>query len=168
MLPKKGRKKTHKFTKEDFTKLSTEERRMRGRISTLRRMIKKRETDIEELMKPIQKKRKEIKNFKDDLSEITETFKNSNYNFPKFRVEGYTIVKGKDENGDDKYHSYYRGVWYVNSKKKQMYLGSEKSVWEKVKTKFPNSFKKDESIEKFFLNELQMKFWKDEYEDFKK
>ena len=44
----------------------------------------------------------------------------------------------------------------------------EESVWKKVKTKFPNSFKKDESIEEFFLNELQMKFWKDEYEDFKK
>ena len=158
MSTKSGRPKTHKFNSEDFKKLSNEERRMRGRISTFRRMIKKRESDIEELMKPIQKKRKEIKNFKDDLSEITETFKNSNYNFPKFRVEGYSVMKG----------NYYRGVWYVNSKKKQMYLGSEESVWKKVKTKFPNSFKKDESIEEFFLNELQMKFWKEEYEDFKK
>ena len=103
MLPKKGRKKTHKFNSEDFKKLSTEERRLRGKISTLRRMIKKRESEIEELMKPILKKRKEIKKIQTELSEITETFKNSNYNFPKFRVEGYTIVKGKDENGDDKF-----------------------------------------------------------------
>jgi seryl-tRNA synthetase len=168
MSNKSGRPKTHKFNSEDFKKLSTEERRLRGRISTLRRMIKKRESDIEELMKPILKKRKEIKKIQTELSEITEVFNTSNYNFPKFRVEGYTIVKGKDENGNDKYHSYYRGVWYVNSKKKQMYLGSEKSVWEKVKTKFPNSYKKDESILDFFLNELQMKFWNDEYEDFKK
>ena len=158
MSTKSGRPKTHKFNSEDFKKLSTEERRMRGRISTLRRMIKKRESDIEELMKPILKKRKEIKKIQTELSEITETFKNSNYNFPKFRIEGY-ISKGR---------SYYRGVWYVNSKKKQMYLGSEESVWKKVKTKFPNSYKKDESILDFFLNELQMKFWKDEYEDFKK
>ena len=61
MLPKRGRKKTETFNSEDFSKLSTEERRLRGKISTLRRMIKKRESDIEELMKPILKKRKEIK-----------------------------------------------------------------------------------------------------------
>lgn len=168
MLPKRGRKKTETFNSVDFSKLSTEERRLRGKISTLRRMIKKRESDIEELMKPILKKRKEIKNIKNELSEITEVFNTSNYNFPKFRVEGYSVMKGKDKNGNDKYHSYYRGVWYVNSKKKQMYIGSEESVWKKVKTKFPNSFKKDESILDFFLNELQMKFWKEEYEDFKK
>ena len=74
---------------EDFKKLSNEERRMRGRISTLRRMIKKRESDIEELMKPILKKRKEIKKIQTELSEITEVFNTSNYNFPKFRIEGY-------------------------------------------------------------------------------
>ena len=89
MSTKSGRPKTHKFNSEDFKKLSNEERRMRGRISTLRRMIKKRESDIEELMKPILKKRKEIKKIQTELSEITEVFNTSNYNFPKFRIEGY-------------------------------------------------------------------------------
>jgi len=158
MSPKMGRPKTKDFSSEKFQELSREERQLRGKISTLRRMIKKRELDIQELMKPIQKKRNEIKKIQDELSEITQRFENSTYNFPKFRIEGY-ISKGS---------SYYRGVWYVNSKKKQMYLGSEKSVWEKVKTKFPNTYKKDESILDFFLNELQMKFWKDEYEDSQK
>ena len=112
MSPKMGRPKTKDFSSEKFQELSREERQLRGKISTLRRMIKKRELDIQELMKPIQKKRNEIKKIQDELSEITQRFENSDFNFPSFRVEGY-ISKGK---------SYYRGVWYVNSKKKQMYL----------------------------------------------
>lgn len=159
MLPKRGRKKTETFNSEDFSKLSTEERRLRGKISTLRRMIKKRESDIEELMKPILKKRKEIKNIKNELSEITETFKNSNYNFPKFEIEEY----------DNKGNGYYRCRWYVNSKKKQKYLGSEKSVWDRVGiTKDIPYKKRNEMILNYFLKDVQMKFWKDEYEDFKK
>ena len=157
MSPKMGRPKTKDFSSEKFQELSREERQLRGKISTLRRMIKKRELDIQELMKPIQKKRNEIKKIQDELSEITQRFENSDFNFSSFRVEGY-ISKGK---------SYYRGVWYVNSKKKQMYLGSEESVWKRVKTKHPRSYKKDEKILDFFLNELQMKFWNEEYKDSK-
>jgi hypothetical protein len=45
MRPKKGRPKLHKFSSEEFQKLSKEERQLRGRISTLKRMIMKRESD---------------------------------------------------------------------------------------------------------------------------
>ena len=163
MSNKSGRPKTHKFNSEDFKKLSTEERRLRGRISTLRRMIKKRESDIEELMKPILKKRKEIKKIQTELYEITEVFNTSNYNFPKFRIEGYI---SKDR-------SYYRGVWYVNGKKKQKYLGSETKIHSLIKSSTKgfdslNQVEKNKKILEHFLPSFQLDFWNKEYEDFKK
>ena len=83
MSPKMGRPKTKDFSSEKFQELSREERQLRGKISTLRRMIKKRELDIQELMKPIQKKLNEIKKIQDELSEITQRFENSDFNFPR-------------------------------------------------------------------------------------
>lgn len=155
MSPKMGRPKTKDFSPEKFQKLSREERQLRGRISTLKRMIKKREIEIQELMKPIQKKRNEITEIQDELDGITKKFQNSDFKFPSFRIEGY-ISKGK---------SYYRGVWYVNSKKKQLYLGSEEKVWETVGIT-DTTLDKDEKILNFYLKELQMKFWNEEYREF--
>ena len=109
-----GRKRSVDYSPKEFEKLSTEERRMRGRLSTLKRMIKKREDDIDELMKPILKKKEEIKKFSEELDGLKNSIKDLGFDFPTFRVEPFT-TKGRD---------YYRGVWYVNGKKKQKYLGS--------------------------------------------
>ena len=157
-----GRKKSMDFSPKEFEKLSTEERRMRGRLSTLKRKIKKREDDINELMKPILKKKEEIKKFSLELDELKNSIKDLGFDFPTFRVEPFT-TKGKD---------YYRGVWYVNGKKKQKYLGSEDKIHQLVKKKF-REFEsltyneKTEKILEFFLPQFQLDYWSKEYEDFK-
>ena len=99
-----GRKRSVDYSPKEFEKLSTEERRMRGRLSTIKRMIKKREDDIDELMKPILKKKEEIKKFSEELDGLKNSIKDLGFDFPTFRVEPFT-TKGRD---------YYRGVWYVN------------------------------------------------------
>ena len=157
-----GRKKSVDYSPKEFEKLSTEERRMRGRLSTLKRMIKKREDDINELMKPILKKKEEIKKYSLELDELKNSIKDLGFDFPTFRVEPFT-TKGKD---------YYRGVWYVNGKKKQKYLGSEDKVHQLVKKKFRGfeSLSYDEKSEKileYYLPQFQLDFWSKEYEDFK-
>ena len=168
MRPKKGRPKLHNFSSDEFQKLSTEERQLRGRISTLRRMIKKRESDIDELkpsimkevnklMKPIHKREGEIQKCLEEIEQITENINDNYYEFPSFRIEGYTM-KGQ---------SYYRGVWYVDSKKKQLYLGSEKNVLKRVNEKYPkvtDPFKELDKVLDVYLKDLQMRYWKDEYE----
>ena len=157
-----GRKKSVDYSPKEFEKLSTEERRMRGRLSTLKRMIKKREDDINELMKPILKKKEEIKKFNLEIDELKNSIKDLGFDFPTFRVEPFT-TKGKD---------YYRGVWYVNGKKKQKYLGSEDKIHQMVKKKF-RGFEsltyneKSEKVLEFFLPQFQLDFWNKEYEDFK-
>ena len=55
-----GRSKTNDFQSEEFQKLSREERQIRGRLSTLKRMIKTREEKIEVLLKPIEILQNEI------------------------------------------------------------------------------------------------------------
>lgn len=157
-----GRKKSVDYSPKEFEKLSTEERRLRGRLSTLKRMIKKRKDDINELMKPILKKKEEIKKFNLEMDKLKNSIKDLGFDFPTFRVEPFT-TKGKD---------YYRGVWYVNGKKKQKYLGSEDKIHQMVKKKF-RGFEsltyneKSEKVLEFFLPQFQLDFWNKEYEDFK-
>ncbi|MDB4715780.1 hypothetical protein OAF23_06650, partial [Flavobacteriaceae bacterium] len=109
----------------------------------------------------------------EELGELKTQIKELGVEFPTFRVEEFSIKKGKDENGDDKYHSYYRGVWYVNSKKKQLYMGSEKKIQERMNEvidgfdKLPQS-QKNEKILEVYLPEFQLNFWEKEYEEFKK
>lgn len=168
-----GRPKEHLFSPEDFQKLSREERQLRGRMSTLKRMIEKREGEIEnlkpsimkevnKLMKPISKREKEIKDCKEEIEQLKTQIQSFDFEFPSFRVENYSNGGG----------DYYRGVWYVNSKKYQLYLGSEKKVVQRVKSVHPDydSKKYDEKmklVEDVYLNDLQLKYWKDQYGEFK-
>ena len=96
------------------------------------------------------------------MDELKNSIKDLGFDFPTFRVEPFT-TKGKD---------YYRGVWYVNGKKKQKYLGSEDKVHQLVKKKFRGfeSLSYDEKSEKileYYLPQFQLDFWSKEYEDFK-
>ena len=151
-----GRSKSMDFSPEEFQKLSREERQLRGRMSSLLRMIKWREETIEELMKPVKIKLKEIEEIKVEFESLKGQIKNMGFDFPSFRVESY-ITKGK---------SYYRGVWYVDSKKFQHYIGSEKSVQQIVWEKYPN-VKVDVEFDKVldcFLEDLQLSYWNKQYE----
>lgn len=157
----KGRPKSKDFTPEEFENLSREERQLRGRMSTLKRMMKRREEKIEELMKPVHKLQEEINNIKSELDELKMSIKDMGFNFPSFRVESF-YTKGKP---------YWRGVWYMNGKKKQKYLGSEEKVFSLVGSKFRGfskllSKQREKKIYEYFLPELQLEFWKKQYEDF--
>lgn len=158
-----GRKKSMDYTPQEFEKLSTKERRLRGRLSTLKRMLTKREDDIVELMKPILKKEKEIEDIKKEMDELKNSIKDMGFDFPTFRVEDF-LTKGKP---------YYRGVWYINSKKKQKYLGSESKIHKLVGDKVRGfdsltQSDKNEKILEFFLPQFQLDYWNKEYEEFKK
>lgn len=151
------------YSPEEFNNLSTEERRLRGRLSTLKRMISKREGDIEELMKPILKKQEEIKNLVKEMDELKNSIKDMGLDFPTFRVEEFPL-KGK---------SYLRGVWYVNGKKKQKYLGSTIKVRKTLNLKVDDEesgmlSNELEKVLEHFLPSFQLDFWNKEYEDFKK
>ena len=169
----KGRPQSMNYSPKEFQELSREERVLRGRISTLKKMIQRREDKIDELMKPVLKKKSEVNSLKEELGELKNQIKELGVEFPTFRVEEFSIKKGKDENGDDKHHSYYRGVWYVNSKKKQLYMGSEKKIQDRMNElidgfdKLPTS-QKNEKILEVYLPEFQLNFWEKEYEEFKK
>ena len=93
----------------------------------------------------------------EEIEQITENINDNYYEFPSFQIEGYTM-KGQ---------SYYRGRWYVDSKKKQLYLGSEKNVLKRVNEKYPNvtdPYKELDKVLDVYLKDLQMRYWKDEYE----
>jgi len=74
----------------DFNKLSKEERQLRGRLSTLMRMIKKREDKVEKLYEPIKKLKDEIGELKSEMTELKSKIKNQEFSFPSFRIEEYT------------------------------------------------------------------------------
>jgi polyhydroxyalkanoate synthesis regulator phasin len=114
-------------------------------------------------MKPVLKKKSEVNSLKEELGELKTQIKELGVEFPTFRVEDF-FLKGK---------TYYRGVWYVNSKKKQLYMGSEKKVQNRMNEvidgfdKLPQS-QKNEKILEVYLPEFQLNFWEKEYEEFKK
>ena len=155
-----GRSKTNDFQSEEFQKLSREERQIRGRLSTLKRMIKTREEKIVVLLKPIEILQNEIFGIEEEVKLLKEKIKGMGFDFPSFRIEEY----GPNMN------TYYRGVWYVNSKKKQLYLGNEKKVIEKTRLVYPEieSNKGDEKlnlIRDVYLKDLQLEYWNKQYED---
>jgi len=157
-----GRKKTVDFESPDFDTLSKDERRIRGRMSTLTRMIEERRRKLTDLMKPVHSLKNEIKKCEVELDELKSDTVRSVVT-PKFRVEGFEL-KG---------HFYVRGVWYVNSKKYQLYLGSESEVDKVMRGKYPkyDSLKYDEKNKlrfEYFLPELKLSYWKKNYQTEKK
>ena len=158
-----GRPQTVNYSPNEFLELSREERLLRGRISTLKKMIQRRVDKIDELMKPVLKTKSEVNSLKEELSGLKTQIKELGVEFPTFRVEDF-FLKGK---------TYYRGGWYVNSKKKQLYMGSEKKVHDRLE-KVVNGFgklkqlKKNEKILEVYLPEFQLNYWEKEYEEFKK
>jgi seryl-tRNA synthetase len=166
-----GRPKTKDFTPQKFQKLSTEERQIRGRMSTLNRMIKSRKDKINELLKPINKLESEIDGIESELIELKNKIHNMGFDFPKFRIESFNF---KTKN------SYYRGVWYVNSKKNQLYIGTETTVHTHLCSIHPDfklltpengikQFKllipedRIELIFKEYESQLQLKYWENQY-----
>jgi seryl-tRNA synthetase len=159
----KGRPQSVNYSPKEFQELSREERVLRGRISTLKKMIQRREDKIDELMKPVLKKKSEVNSLKEELGELKNQIKELGVEFPTFRVEEFP-TKGK---------YYVRGVWYVKGIKKQKYLGSTIQIRKELKIKVDDETKglskvELDKIEEHFLPQLQLNFWEKEYEEFKK
>ena len=159
----KGRPQSVNYSPKEFQELSREERVLRGRISTLKKMIQRREDKINELMKPVLKKKLEVSSLKEELGELKTQIKELGVEFPTFRVEEFP-TKGK---------YYVRGVWYVKGIKKQKYLGSTIQIRKELKIKVDDETKglskvELDKIEEHFLPQLQLNFWEKEYEEFKK
>ena len=159
----KGRPQSVNFSPKEFQELSREERVLRGRISTLKKMIQRREDKIDELMKPVLKKKSEVNSLKEELGELKNQIKELGVEFPTFRVEEFP-TKGK---------YYVRGVWYVKGIKKQKYLGSTIQIRKELKIKVDDETKglskvELDKIEEHFLPQLQLNFWEKEYEELKK
>ena len=159
----KGRPQSVNYSPKEFQELSREERVLRGRIFTLKKMIQRREDKIDELMKPVLKKKSEVNSLKEELGELKTQIKELGVEFPTFRVEEFP-TKGK---------YYVRGVWYVKGIKKQKYLGSTIQIRKELKIKVDDETKglskfELDKIEEHFLPQLQLNFWEKEYEEFKK
>jgi uncharacterized protein (UPF0335 family) len=151
----KGRPKSMDYTPEQFHELSKEERQLRMKLSELKEKIKRREGKLKELMNPIHRLQNEIDSFRKEMDELKNSIKDMGFDFPTFRTETFMT---KD-------NPYWRGVWYVNGKKKQKYLGTEKKVFSLVGSTvegFDNlSIKqKEELIRDYYLPELQLEYWK--------
>lgn len=158
-----GRRKTSDFTPPDFEKLSREERQIRGRLATLRRMIEVRKKRIVELQKPITSLRVTIEKCEVELEDLKSKMDDKDFIFPTFRVEDYRL-KGR---------SYVRGVWYVKSKKQQFYIGNESDVRNELKKRYSDfdSFTVEEKRKRrfdFYLPQLQLDFWRKEYSNEKR
>lgn len=103
MSPKMGRPKTKDFSSEKFQELSREERQLRGRMSTLKRMIEKREGEIEnlkpsimkevnKLMKPISRREKEIKDCREEIDQLKN--KIQSLEFKDLTIQGISYECG--------------------------------------------------------------------------
>ena len=150
-----GKNQSMNFSPNEFQEISMKERQLRKKMSSIREMIQTREEKIDDLMKPVLKKKNEVSSLKEKLVEIKLQIKELGVNFPTFRVEHFTL-KGR---------TYYRGVWYVNSRKNQLYIGSEKKVHERMSdiigdfNQLSQNYKNLKILE-IYLPELQMNFWK--------
>lgn len=156
----KGRPKSMDYSPEEFKNLSKEERQLRMKLSELKEKIRRREGKVEEWMIPIKRLQNEISSFKKEIEDLKTSIKDMGFEFPTFRVESF-VTKG---------NSYWRGVWYVNGKKKQKYLGSEEKVFSLVNSTVKGfdvlkSKQKEEKIFEYFLPDLQLEFWKEQHKE---
>lgn len=150
-----GKNQSMNFSPNEFQEISMKERQLRKKMSSIREMIHTREEKIDDLMKPVLKKKDEVRSLKEELVEIKLQIKELGFDFPTFRVEVFKL-KGR---------TYYRSVWYFNSKKYQLYIGSEKKIHERMNEVIGDfnqlsQNSKNLKILEVYLPELQMNFWK--------
>ena len=139
------------LSKEEFLKLSDEERILRGTLSTKIRMISKRKSKISKL-------KEEIKKLEMEKDELKERINDLGVDFPTFDVQRYD-VKGIE---------YMRGVWYRNGKKEQKHLGSSELIESQMNSLYDDysgllKSKRDMRIKEHFLPTLKVLYWEKEY-----
>lgn len=146
------RPRTQTFTPLEWEKLTDTEKQLRGELATIKRSIKVREERIK-------KNKEEKKALEKRLEDLTKKMKAIGLYFPNITIEEYQV---KDR-------WYFRGVYSVEGKKQQAYLGSRVKVFKELEEKEAgfNDMKNRERtkiITEYLEPRVKLHYWNNQYE----
>jgi hypothetical protein len=164
-----GRKPIHTYVPKEFGTLSKEERRIRGEMSTILRMKKRREEKILKLKEEISLIEKDIQKVDTKFKKLIKEMNTEGFQFPKFSLilelnQTKTIEKGR-----------FRVEYTINKKREKLDIGTFEYVMRRmivVSPKFKNEYLEhssevhDELIMEVFRHDIQMMYWEKEYQRF--
>jgi hypothetical protein len=164
-----GRKPIHTYVPNEFGTLSKEERRIRGEMSTILRMKKRREEKILKLKEEISLIEKDIQKVDTKFKKLIKEMNTEGFQFPKFSLilelnQTKTIEKGR-----------FRVEYTINKKREKLDIGTFEYVMRRmivVSPKFKNEYLEhssevhDELIMEVFRHDIQMMYWEKEYQRF--
>jgi len=164
-----GRKPIHTYVPKEFGTLSKEERRIRGEMSTILRMKKRREEKIMKLKEEISLIEKDIQKVETKFKKLIKEMNTEGFQFPKFSLilelnQTKTIEKGR-----------FRVEYTINKKREKLDIGTFDYVMRRmivVSPKFKTEYLKNPSENKHeiilmeFINDIQMMYWEKEYQRF--
>ena len=162
-----GRKPIHTYVPKEFGTLSKEERRIRGEMSTILRMKKRREEKIMKLKEEISLIEKDIQKVETKFKKLIKEMNTEGFQFPKFSLilelnQTKTIEKGR-----------FRVEYTINKKREKLDIGTFEYVMRRmivVSSEFQKKYLEhssevhDEQIMKEFRNDIQMMYWEKEYQ----
>jgi len=162
-----GRKPIHTYVPKEFGTLSKEERRIRGEMSTILRMKKRREEKIMKLKEEISLIEKDIQKVDTKFKRLIKEMNTEGFQFPKFSLilelnQTKTIEKGR-----------FRVEYTINKKREKLDIGTFDYVMRRmivVSPKFKTEYLKNPSENKHeiilreFINDIQMMYWEKEYQ----
>ena len=164
-----GRKPIHTYVPKEFGTLSKEERRIRGEMSTILRMKKRREEKIMKLKEEISLIEKDIQKVDTKFKKLIKEMNTEGFQFPKFSLilelnQTKTIEKGR-----------FRVEYTINKKREKLDIGTFEYVMRRmivVSSEFQNEYLEhsseihDKSIMEVFRQDIQMMYWEKEYQRF--
>jgi hypothetical protein len=162
-----GRKPIHTYVPKEFGILSKEERRIRGEMSTILRMKKRREEKIMKLKEEISLIEKDIQKVDTKFKKLIKEMNTEGFQFPKFSLilelnQTKIIEKGR-----------FRVEYTINKKREKLDIGTFEYVMRRmivVSSEFQKEYLKNSSENKHeiilmaFINDIQMMYWEKEYQ----
>lgn len=147
-----ARPRTLTFTPVEWEKLTNTEKQLRGELATIKRSIKVREDRIK-------KNKEQKKELEKRLEDLTKKMKGIGLYFPNITIEEYQVK--------DKW--YFRGVYSVEGKKQQAYLGSRIKVFkvlEEKEARFNDMKNKERTkiIREYLEPRVKLHYWNNQYE----
>ena len=165
-----GRKPIHTYVPKEFGTLSKEERRIRGEMSTILRMKKRREEKIMKLKEEISLIEKDIQKVDTKFKRLIKEMNTEGFQFPIFKVifdsNNFTKIPIKEKGR-------FRVEYTINKKREKLDLGTFEYVIKRmivVSPKFKTEYLKNPSENKHntilmvFINDIQMMYWEKEYQ----
>jgi hypothetical protein len=167
-----GRKPIHTYVPNEFGTLSKEERRIRGEMSTILRMKKRREEKILKLKEEISLIEKDIQKVDTKFKRLIKEMNTEGFQFPIFKVifdsNNFTKIPIKEKGR-------FRVEYTINKKREKLDIGTFEYVMRRmivVSPKFKNEYLEhssevhDELIMEVFRHDIQMMYWEKEYQRF--